>query len=87
MAHQARELDEVSKVFTEETANQAKAWRARVKEYEHVFAKSVEDLRALHVQQQQQLTEHLQHKARTRPSKVGDTLVFCSDANLARLMG
>jgi len=71
LAHQAHELGDVNKLFAEETAKLVRAWKGRVKEYELAFTASVEELRALHEQQQQQLYTQMQGKLKgPRPSKV-----------------
>ncbi|KAF5836710.1 hypothetical protein DUNSADRAFT_5537 [Dunaliella salina] len=70
VANQARELEDVNKVFAEESTKLAKLWRSRVKEYERSFAKSVEEFRALHQEQQQVLIDQMHTKVQNpRPSK------------------
>eukprot|EP00983_Pelagomonas_calceolata_P016414 518164-Pelagomonas_calceolata.AAC.1 len=72
VANQARELEDVHKVFSEESTKLAKLWRGRVKEYERSFARSVEEFRALHQEQQQVLIDQMHTKVQNpRPSKVG----------------
>mmetsp|Transcript_9940 Transcript_9940/g.27037 ORF Transcript_9940/g.27037 Transcript_9940/m.27037 type:complete len:437 (+) Transcript_9940:117-1427(+) len=70
VANQARELEDVHKVFSEESTKLAKLWRGRVKEYERSFARSVEEFRALHQEQQQVLIDQMHTKVQNpRPSK------------------
>jgi len=74
VANQARELEEVHKVFDEETGKFVALWDRRVREYETNFGRAVEDLRAAHEEQRARYTEELLTRKPLRPKPSRDYL-------------
>lgn len=83
--NQNKEMDEVQRVYDEETMKFNTVWDNRIFEYESNFARAVEELRMLH---QQQLEKYLEELIAKRPMKPKPSREYLNqrkiESNLAR---